>query len=116
MTDGIKPQHSTPGAATRQRLCVSLCHPLLLSFCLSASLILSLNARHTQLSGIDTSSQYTGRCATSETPTNRGRDGRSRDSASPHPVRSLSKDTDVIGRTRAGAMTVSMSPYVLLSC
>lgn len=113
MTDGIKPQYSAPGAATRQQLFLSPSSP---SVCLSASLILSLDApRRTQLSCINPS-QYTGRRATAETLTNRDRDGRSHDSASPHPVCSLSKDTDVMGRTRAGAMTVSMSPYVLLSC
>lgn len=37
MTDGIKPQCSTPGAATRQQLCVSLSHPLFLPVCLRLS-------------------------------------------------------------------------------
>lgn len=65
---------------------------------------------------INPTSQQTGRRVTAEALTNRDRDGRSHDSASPHPVCSLSKDTDVMGRVRAGAMAVSMSPYVLLSC
>lgn len=59
-----------------------------LSVCLSASLILSLwtvlVVRSSHAS--NPSSQYTGRRATAETLTNRDRDGRSHDSASPHPV------------------------------
>ena len=114
MTDGIKPQYSAPGAASSQQLSLP---PLFQSVCLRLSSSLSLDGTcRTQLSCINPSSQYTGRRATAETLTNRDRDGRSHDSASPHPACSPSKDTDVTGRTRAGAMTVSMSPYVLLSC
>lgn len=87
------------------------------SICLSVcvSYVFPDGTCRVQLSCINLS-RYTGRGATAGTLTNRDVDDRSYDPACTRPVCSQSKDADVMDRTRAGAMTVSMSPYVLLSC